>query len=82
MTTNKFSDDCEPHAVRWAQREIKSQFTTQYSKWHWTTDANLTLCGRHIMLISGLAMLPETHEDAGKVTCERCKVLLVRAREK
>lgn len=67
----------QPHAVRWAQREIKSRFDMQYSKWHWTTDAYSTICGRPIQLISdGPAMLPETHDDKEQVTCKYCKKLL------
>lgn len=67
-----------PHAVRWAQREIFSKFEMQYSKWHWTTDANITICGRSIQLIAdGPALLPETDDDHNKVTCSRCRALLV-----
>ena len=67
----------EPHAVRWAQRDIRRRFETQYSRWHWTSDASFTLCGSPIMLISdGPAMLPETHDDPAKVTCKRCRRLL------
>lgn len=32
----------EPHAVRWAQREIRSRFQTQSSKWHWTRHKGAT----------------------------------------
>ena len=67
----------EPHAVRWAQREILGSFEMQYSKWHWTLDASLTLCNRPIQLIAdGTALLPETHDDPAKVTCKRCAKLL------
>ena len=67
-----------PHAVRWAHRDIRSRFEMQYSSWHWTDDANLTMCGRRIMLISdGPAMLPETRDDSGAVTCRRCAARLV-----
>jgi hypothetical protein len=70
--------ETEPHAVRWAQRDIKHRFETEYSKWHWTTDASTTICGRQIMLISdGPALLPETHDDPLKVTCTRCRKILV-----
>ena len=54
----------EPHAVRWAQREILGRYEMQYSKWHWTLDASLTLCNRPIQLIAdGPALLPETHDN-------------------
>ena len=67
----------EPHAVRWAQREIRSRFQTQFSKWHWTTDAMETICGVRIMLISdGPAMLPETYDETERVNCKRCRKML------
>ena len=67
-----------PHAVRWAQREIFGRYEMQYSKWHWTTDASHTICGRPIQLIAdGPALLPETYDDQTKVTCKRCRALLV-----
>lgn len=63
-----------PHAVRWAQRDVLSRFETEFSKWHWTTNATDTLCGRKIMLISdGPAMLPEANDDARTVDCKQCK---------
>ena len=67
----------EPHAVRWAQRDVRSRFDTEYSRWHWTTDATKTLCGRRIMLIAdGPALLPETRDDAAHVDCNQCRKLL------
>lgn len=67
-----------PHAVRWAQREIFSKFEMQHSKWHWTNDANFTICGRPIQLIAdGPALLPETDDEPSRVTCKRCRALLV-----
>jgi hypothetical protein len=66
-----------PHAVRWAKRDVKCRFETEYSLWHWTTDACLTLCNRPILLIQdGPAMLPESNDDASTVTCRRCAKLL------
>ena len=66
-----------PHAVRWAQREIFGRYEMQYSRWHWTTDASNTICGRPIQLIAdGPALLPETYDDPEKVTCKRCRALL------
>jgi hypothetical protein len=66
-----------PHAVRWAQRELKHCFGMQYSRWHWTKNAVETVCGTRIQLIAdGPAMLPETDERMGKVTCRRCLRLL------
>lgn len=68
---------CEPHAVRWAQREIRSRHDIEYSAWHWTLNASMTLCGRTIQLIAdGPALLPETRDDADRVTCKRCRRLL------
>lgn len=62
-----------PHAVRWAQREIRGRFEMQYSAWHWTDDASTAVCGRRIRLISdGPALLPETRDDRGSVTCRHC----------
>lgn len=66
-----------PHAVRWAQRYIERAFTVQYSKWHWTNDSSMTLCGRHIQIINeAAAMLPETRDDKEKVTCRQCRLRL------
>ncbi len=69
--------ETEPHAVRWAQRKIRSRHETLFSKWHWTTDAESTICGRPIQLIAdGPAMLPEANNDRSKVTCKRCRSIL------
>lgn len=66
-----------PHAVRWAQRDIKHSFDMQFSRWHWTTNAIEAVCGTKIQLISdGPAMLPETDDMMSKVTCKRCLKLL------
>lgn len=66
-----------PHAVRWAQRYIAHAFTMQYSKWHWTNDSSMTLCGRPIQIINeAAAMLPETRDDKKKVTCRQCRLRL------
>lgn len=67
------------HAVRWAQRDIANRFDTEYSRWHWTTDATKTLCGRRIVLISdGPAMLPETNGNTSRVDCKQCRQLLTK----
>lgn len=69
--------DTAPHAVRWAQREIRGRFDTQYSAWHWTDDANVTACGRRIMLIAdGPALLPETRDDESAISCSACRRIL------
>ena len=67
-----------PHAVRWAKRDIPSRHETEYSKWHWTINASVTICGRPIQLIAdGPATPPETHDDPSKVTCACCRSLLM-----
>ncbi len=64
-----------PHAVRWARRTIKSQMNLlDYTRWHWTIDANQTLCGRPITLANpGGTFLPETDGCETAVTCSRCR---------
>lgn len=67
-----------PHAVRWAQREIRERFETQFSAWHWTADSAMAACGRPIMLVSnGPALLPETNDDIRAVTCRGCIARLI-----
>ncbi|WP_256646503.1 hypothetical protein [Thermomonas paludicola] len=68
----------EQHAVRWAKREIKRRLSeVEYTRWHWTRDAQTTLCNRRICLISDESpMLPETSDNADRVTCKRCRSLL------
>ena len=60
----------EPHAVRWIVG--RTRIVTKYTKWHWTDDANTTLCGRHIEVIGG-GMLPECDDMQERVTCLQCK---------
>lgn len=45
-----------------------------YSKWHWTTDADRTLCGKPIQLLGrGERFLPEDDDEFSTVTCRRCR---------
>lgn len=63
-----------PHAVRWSLYKIMGGMDIQYSKWHWTTDANMTLCGRQIRLINDKCgtVLPETDDEMKTVDCKYC----------
>lgn len=68
-------EQVEPHAVRWAKREVRNE--PDYTRWHWTTGACLTLCGVLISLISdGWPHLPETDERIEIVDCRRCLAAL------
>lgn len=66
--------DVEPHAVRWGLYKIMGGMDIQYTKWHWTTDADMTVCGRPIKLISEKCetVLPETYDEVEKVDCKHC----------
>ena len=65
----------DPHAVRWCQYDSKYGMGDRWSKWHWTTDANETLCGTHIPIcVKNLA--PETDSSETKVTCKSCQNIL------
>jgi hypothetical protein len=62
------------HAVRWASRTVAGINELAYGKWHWTEDANVTLCGSRIRLgIDGGSFLPDTDDDPARVDCKRCK---------
>lgn len=64
----------EQHAVRWAIRPLKRMFTIQWTKWHWTPNADFTLCGRPIVTCrEDVPMFPETDERKEKVDCVVCK---------
>lgn len=45
----------------------------QKTKWHWTADANTTLCGRVIPLMGEGWMLPDTRDEPETVTCKKCR---------
>lgn len=68
----------EPHAVRWARRTVRHEW--EYSRWHWTQDAHLTLCGRiiPIAMITG-TFLPETDSEEEMVNCRLCRKRLTLA---
>ncbi len=61
----------EPHAVRWLVRE--SGLLEVFTKWHWTENANRTLCGRIIVVGGEVAFLPETDERQEIVDCQICR---------
>ncbi len=62
------------HAVRWAKRVIRSLGNEIiYSRWHWTTNAHTTACGRLISVISDTPhTLPEADDDSARVDCAQC----------
>lgn len=62
-----------PHAIRWALREVKREMRLDYTRWHWTEDADRTVCGRAIPVGGSIAFLPETDERREHVTCKGCK---------
>lgn len=67
----------DPHAVRWASS--KGLLDYNWTKWHWTTNSNSTLCGRLIRLANNSgSFLPETDDLQDKVTCKRCRAKLDR----
>lgn len=62
----------EPHAVRWARRKVRNEY--DWTRWHWTTDANFTLCKRVIRLAYDEGTcLPETSDDPVDVDCRSCR---------
>lgn len=65
-----------PHAVRWAKRRLL--LGLEWTRWHYTTDSNLTLCNRPIPVITAAALLPEADDDVHRVDCARCLGLLAR----
>lgn len=61
----------EPHSVRWAIKKHFNEFI--YGKWHYTIDAQTTLCGVYIPIATDRGtFFPDTDEDVGKVTCKKC----------
>jgi hypothetical protein len=73
----------EPHATRWAGRRLKRMFAWDWTKWHATEDASMTLCGLPIRLaIEGGTFLPETDDGFEKVDCKKClKVIAARRKD-
>lgn len=67
----------EPHAVRWAVRYSPAPWSDDgaiWTKWHWTENANNTLCGLPIIIGRDNAPLfPQTDDRQEQVTCKRCK---------
>lgn len=59
-----------PHAVRWLRRIVRG--LDDYTRWHQTTNAHTTACGRRIPTMA-TSMLPETDDDLARVDCRRCK---------
>jgi len=70
-------DESDSYAVRWAQRYYRRYSLpdrVQWTKWHWTDDSNVTLCGHQIILLrDNCPMLPQTSDDAGQVECVHCR---------
>ena len=65
------------HAVRWVVRISVAMLNTEiFSKWHWTDDANVTLCGRHIPCMTKYATMPEFDDEDTQVDCKYCKNIL------
>ena len=58
-------------AVRWAHRELKRQYTLDYTKWHATGNLDITFCGLQIPVGLRGTFFPE-NEHASKVDCKRC----------
>ena len=76
MSEAPYDPDNPSHAVRWATRTLKRMFSVEYTKWHWTIDARLTLCGRPIVIFRVEdAVFPDTYDDPDRIECERCKKL-------
>lgn len=73
----------EPHAVRWARRELKRLMMLDYTKWHWTEDGVFTICG--VLIPIGLDLpgtcFPECYDWFEIVDCERCKCSIQSGRE-
>lgn len=69
------------HAVRWGRWE-NAYGDTKWTRWHWTDDADTTLCGRHVQTINDRwPHLPDTDDDPERVDCHQCRrTLSVRAR--
>lgn len=66
------------HAVRWSWRWIERLKAVQWTKWHWTNDADFTLCGYPIVIggCNDCPLMPETDERTEKVNCKKCLRLL------
>lgn len=65
--------ETEPHAVRWITNNVEKMYLRKYTKWHYTTDAAFTACGRLIRLTSGSGgRLPE-HDEVSRVDCKQCR---------
>ena len=76
------SEHDDPHAVRWYRRWIKRDFRKEWGRWHWTDDADMTVCGIRIRIgIEGGSFLPETDDEVQTVTCKRCLAVLSRRRD-
>jgi len=66
--------DDPPYATRWAIRPLKRAWSIQWTKWHWTTNGDFTLCGRAIVIgREDVPMFPETDDEVKRVDCASCK---------
>lgn len=61
------------HAVKWQNGQMMGGIVQFWSKWHWTTNSERTLCGA-IIPVAGQwrRMLPVTDERQEKVECKHC----------
>lgn len=65
-------DDGKPHAVRWARRELKSLSDMDWTRWHYSSNADWTACGTMIRVGLDGTALPET-ANVSQVDCKRCR---------
>jgi hypothetical protein len=62
------------HAVRWARRKLQRTYSMDWTRWHITDDACVTLCGVHIGIALAGRFLPESDDEWQCVaTCRRCR---------
>lgn len=70
----------EPHAVRWSRREVRHEL--EYSKWHWTLDAQQTLCRIPIPLGLAGTFLPDTDDEIERIDCRKCLRILGKSQKR
>lgn len=64
----------DAHAVRWALYKEMGGMEIHYTKWHWTTNTDTTVCGRRINLVNEKtqSVLPQTDDEIEAVNCKHC----------
>lgn len=72
--------ESEEYAVRWPQRYHSGLFSVVWTKWHWTNDSSMTLCGYPIRIgaCDNCPLFPETDDEVERVDCFFCKRKLSR----